>query len=70
MLSLCVDGGGIGKELTDEALEVEGATDATGVSCGLRISRCGFRVEVCEFFFSSDFVGYERAGVIFSTRRL
>ena len=46
-------GGGDGKELTDEELDGEGLTDATGEFCGFRISRCGLRVEVCASFFST-----------------
>ena len=68
MLSLCSDGGGIGKELTDEEPDGEGSMDATGEFCGFRISRCSLRVETCAFFFSKDFVGY-RVGAMFSMRR-
>ena len=69
MLSLCSDGGGVGKELTGEEPDGEGSTDATGAFCGFRISRCGLRVEVCASFFSKDFVGYERVVAMFSMRR-
>ena len=69
MLSLCSDGGGVGKELTGEEPDGEGSTDATGAFCGFRISRCGLRVEVCASFFSIDFVGYRRVGAMFSMRR-
>ena len=69
MLSLCSDGGGVGKELTGEELDGEGSTDATGAFCGFRISRCGLRAEVWASFFSKDFVGYARVGSRFSMRR-
>ena len=69
MLSLCSDGGGVGKELTGEELDGEGSTDATGAFCGFRISRCSLRVEGCAFFLSKDFVGYGRVGAMFSMRR-
>ena len=45
------------------------STDAMGVFFGLRISRCGLRVEVCTSFFSKDFVGYGGVGAMFSMRR-
>ncbi len=69
MLSLCSDGEGDGKELTGEEPDGEGSTDATGAFCGVRISRCGLRGEVCAPFFSKDFVGYGRVGAMFSMRR-
>ena len=68
MLSLCNDGGGVGKELTGEEPDGEGSRDATGAFWGFRISRCGLRVEVCASFFSKDFVTYGRAGVVLSMR--
>lgn len=64
MLSLCSDGGGVGKELMGEEPDREGSTDATGVLCGFRISRCGLRVEVCESIFSKDFVECRRVGAV------
>ena len=60
MLSLCSDGGGVGKELTGEEPDGEGSTVAMGAFCGFRISRWGLRGEVCVPFFSEDFVGYGR----------
>lgn len=69
MLSLGNDGGGVGKAVTGEEPDGDGSTDATGASCGLRISRCGLRVEVCASFFSKDFAGNGRVGVMFSMRR-
>ena len=69
MLSLCSDGGGVGKELTGEEPDGEGSTDATGAFCGFRISRYGLLVKVCASFFSKVFVGYRRVGAMFSMRR-
>jgi hypothetical protein len=59
----------MGTELSGEEPDGAGSTDATGVFCGFRISRCGLRVEVCASFFSKDFVGYGRVGAMFSMRR-
>jgi hypothetical protein len=67
-LSLCSEGGGVGKELTDEEPDGEGSTDAMGAFCGFWMSRCGLRVEVCASFFSKDFVVYGRVGAILSMR--
>ena len=69
MLSLCSDGGAVGKELTGDELDGEGTTDATGASCGFRISRCGVRGEVCASFFSKDFIRYGRVVAMFSVCR-
>jgi hypothetical protein len=67
-LSLCSDGGGVGEELTGEEPDGEGSRDAMGAFCGVRIIRCGLRVEVCASFFSKDFVGDGRVGAILSMR--
>lgn len=69
MLSVCSDGVGVGDELTDEELDREGSTEATGAFCGVRISRCGLLIKVCASFFSRDFVGCRRVGAMFSGRR-
>lgn len=68
MLSLCSDGGRVGKELIGEEPDGVDSTDATGAFCGVRISRCGLRGEACAPFFSKDFVGYGVVAMI-SMRR-
>ena len=52
-----------------EELDEEGSTDASGVFCGFRISRCGMEDKVCASFVFKDFVRYERVGPLFSMRR-
>jgi len=69
VLSLCSDGGIVGKELTGEEPDGDGSTDTTGVFCFFRISRCGLRVAICASFFSKDFIRYGRVEAMFSMRR-
>ena len=69
MLSSCSDGGGVDKALTGEEPDGVGSTDVMGALCNFRISRCGLRVEICESFFSKDFIRYGRVVAMFSMRR-
>ena len=59
----------VGMAVRGEESDGEGSTDATGAFCGLRMSRCGLRAEVCASLFSKKIVGYGLVGPRCSIRR-